>query len=249
MARKLTQEEFIQKAKEKFPNLDYTKTIYTSRTQPILVTCPIHGDQVYTNAGNFLTSKYGCIECAKSSGNKQKSLKTRMSQDQFIEKGIQRFGNKYDYSKVSYINNDTKIVVICPIHGEFEIRPGDFLRQTGCPKCKPKSLREDFIEQWLKDNNISYKKQYRITLTNNKYAFIDFIINDVFVEYNGIQHYKDVKFFKNGGHNKIPFSFEKQKARDKLVQKYCNEHDIKIVWLNYQQTDLEMIDVLKSIAF
>lgn len=69
------------------------------------------------------------------------------------------------------------------------------------------------------------------------------------MEYNGIQHYKDVKFFKNGGHNKIPFSFEKQKARDKLVQKYCNEHDIKIVWLNYQQTDLEIIDVLKSIAF
>ena len=172
-----------------------------------------------------------------------------MSRDKFIEKCKERFGDLYDYSKVDYINNDTKVIIICPIHGEFEIRPGDFLRQTGCPKCKPKSLKEDFIEQWLKDNNIPYKKQHRITLTNNKYAFIDFIINDVFVEYNGIQHYKDVKFFKNGGHNKIPFSFEKQKARDKLVQKYCNEHDIKIVWLNYQQTDLEIIDVLKSIAF
>ena len=249
MAKKLTQEEFIQKAKEKFPNLDYTKTVYISRNQPITITCPIHGDQSYTTAGNFLASKYGCPKCAKISGVEQQSAKIRMSRDKFIEKCKERFGDLYDYSKVDYINNDTKVIVICPIHGEFEIRPGDFLRQTGCPKCKPKSLKEDFIEQWLKDNKIPYKKQHRITLTNNKYAFIDFIINDVFVEYNGIQHYKDVKFFKNGGHNKIPFSFEKQKVRDKLVQKYCNEHDIKIVWLNYQQTDLEIIDVLKSIVF
>lgn len=249
MSKKLTQEEFIQRAKEKFPNLDYSKTIYVSGNKPIVVTCPIHGDQIYSTARNFLNSKDGCKECTYKNKSEKISSKMRMSQEKFIEKCKERFKDIYDYSKVNYINNDTKVVIICPKHGEFEIRPGDFLRQTGCPKCKPKSLKEDFIEQWLKDNNIPYKKQHRITLTNNKYAFIDFIINDVFVEYNGIQHYKDVKFFKNGGHNKIPFSFEKQKARDELVQKYCNEHDIKIVWLNYQQTNLEIIGVLKSIAF
>ena len=247
MARKLTQEEFIQKAKEKFPNLDYSKTVYKTRMDPITVICPIHGEQTYTNVNNFLSSKYGCLECAKLAKYKQISEKTRMTKEQFIQKAQKKFGGQYDYSKVEYINNDTKVIIICPIHGEFEIRPGDFLRQTGCPKCKPKSLRENFIENWLKSNSVNHIKQYCIILEDNRKAFIDFVINDTYVEYNGIQHYKDVKFFKNGGHKKIPFSLKRQQERDNLVQKYCDNNHINIIWLNYQQSDEEIISELKKI--
>ena len=249
MGRKLTTEEFIQKAKKKFPNLDYSKISYISRSSPITVICPEHGEQIFSTAGNFLASKNGCIQCAKLSTAKSVSEKTKMTKEEFIEKAINRFGDKYDYSKVNYINNDTKVTIICPSHGEFEIRPSDFLRQTGCPKCKPKSLRENFIEDWLNSNKIPFKKQHCIVLENNRKAFIDFVIGDVFVEYNGIQHYKDVQFFKNGGHNKIPFSFEKQQERDKLVQNYCESNNIKIVWLNYTQSDEEIVKSLESISY
>ena len=37
----------------------------------------------------------------------------------FIEKAKEIHGNKYDYSKVVYVNNKTKVCIICPIHGEF----------------------------------------------------------------------------------------------------------------------------------
>ena len=40
-----------------------------------------------------------------------------MSLDKFIEKCKERFGDLYDYSKVDYINNDTKVIIICPTHG------------------------------------------------------------------------------------------------------------------------------------
>lgn len=248
MAKKLKQEEFIQRAKEKFLNLDYSKTFYTGRSKPLTVICPIHGEQTWSTAGNFLVSSHGCPQCSKAYTLKQMHKKLRMSKDEFIQKALIKFGDIYDYSKVNYINNDTKVTIICPKHGEFEIRPGDFLRQTGCPKCKPKSLREEFIENWLKTNGIIYEKQKRIVLSNNKSAFIDFVINGVFVEYNGIQHYKDVKFFRNGGHNKIPFSFQSQKLRDNLVQKYCDEHKIKIIWLDYKQSDVEIEKLLQQIV-
>lgn len=247
MARKLTQEEFIQKAKEKFPNLDYSKTIYKIRTEPIIVICPIHGEQVWSTAGNFLASKYGCPKCARIEAGIQVSEKTRMSKEEFIQKAMDRFGDIYDYSKVNYINNDTKVTIICPIHGEFEIRPGDFLRQTGCPKCRPKSLRENFIEDWLKSNNIPFKREKKIILDNNKNAFIDFVVNDIYIEYNGIQHYKEIGFFKTGGHKQIPFSLEKQKERDALVQKYCDDNNINLIWLNYEQSDEEIISILKNL--
>lgn len=37
----------------------------------------------------------------------------------FIEKAKKVHGDKYDYSKVNYIDNKTKICIICPEHGEF----------------------------------------------------------------------------------------------------------------------------------
>lgn len=41
----------------------------------------------------------------------------------FINKSIEIHSNKYDYSKVVYKNIDTKVSIICPIHGEFNQTP------------------------------------------------------------------------------------------------------------------------------
>ena len=53
----------------------------------------------------------------------------------FIEKASQIHNNYYDYSKVNYINSKTKVIIICPIHGEFEQTPENHLRGHGCNKC------------------------------------------------------------------------------------------------------------------
>ena len=56
--------------------------------------------------------------------------------EQFVEKARKVHGNRYDYSKVVYINNRTKVIIICPEHGEFKQTPNHLLgRKTGCPKC------------------------------------------------------------------------------------------------------------------
>ena len=45
--------------------------------------------------------------------------KRRKSLEQFIEDARKVHGDKYDYSKVQYIDNRTKVCIVCPIHGEF----------------------------------------------------------------------------------------------------------------------------------
>ena len=55
--------------------------------------------------------------------------------DFFIKAKI-KHNNKYDYSKVDYINSRTKICIICPKHGEFWQTPANHLHGCGCPKCK-----------------------------------------------------------------------------------------------------------------
>lgn len=44
--------------------------------------------------------------------------------------------NKYDYSKVVYVNYNTKVIVVCPDHGDFETNLYNHsISGTGCPKC------------------------------------------------------------------------------------------------------------------
>jgi hypothetical protein len=57
--------------------------------------------------------------------------------DAFIKKSKLSHRDKYNYSKVNYTNNLTKITIICPIHGEFIQTPNNHLNQSqGCSKCK-----------------------------------------------------------------------------------------------------------------
>ena len=59
----------------------------------------------------------------------------KLTQEEFINRCIELYGKKYDYSKIEYVNNNTKVCIVCPIHGEFMTRPADFLRGVSCPKC------------------------------------------------------------------------------------------------------------------
>lgn len=42
--------------------------------------------------------------------------------EQFITDAKKVHGDRYNYNKVVYIRNSFKVVVICKIHGEFNIR-------------------------------------------------------------------------------------------------------------------------------
>ena len=58
----------------------------------------------------------------------------------FIEKAKKVHGDKYDYSKVEYVNSHSKVCIICPKHGEFWQNPNGHLRGHGCPKCRESHL-------------------------------------------------------------------------------------------------------------
>lgn len=54
----------------------------------------------------------------------------------FIQKAIAIHGNYYNYDRVIYVNNKTNVTLVCPIHGEFSIRPDSHIgQQQGCKPC------------------------------------------------------------------------------------------------------------------
>ena len=59
----------------------------------------------------------------------------KLTTEEFVKKAREVHGDKYDYSKVEYKNNSTKICIICPNHGEFLQIPYHHLQGSGCSKC------------------------------------------------------------------------------------------------------------------
>ena len=60
----------------------------------------------------------------------------RKTRDDFINEAVKIYGNKYDYSKVKYLNTASKVIIICPEHGEFLKTPHHFLRRKQeCKEC------------------------------------------------------------------------------------------------------------------
>lgn len=59
----------------------------------------------------------------------------KLTTEEFIKKAKQVHGDKYDYSKVAYINSATKVSIICKEHGEFLQEANSHLKGRGCKKC------------------------------------------------------------------------------------------------------------------
>lgn len=112
--RRLTTEEFITKAREVHGDkYDYSKSVYTTKKEKVIITCPIHGDFEQSPDGHLRGQ--GCPKCKFE----KLANDSRGTTEEFIEKAKQVHGDKYDYSKVNYVNARTKVCIVCSEHGEF----------------------------------------------------------------------------------------------------------------------------------
>ena len=127
----ISKEQWLKLVIEKYNNkFDYSKVNYINYISPVTIICPIHGE-FETTPINHYKSETGCSKCGREKANKSESLTLK----EFIQKANLIHGNKYDYSKVVYVNNYTPITIICPEHGEFQQKPLHHLVGQGCSKC------------------------------------------------------------------------------------------------------------------
>lgn len=219
---RITTKDFIKKANDTHSNkYDYSKVVYAGTHEKVCIICPEHGEFWQTPANHL--SGNGCPKCANN---------VRCSTEEFIKKAKKKHGNKYDYSKVNYVDAHTKIRIICPIHGEFSITPNNHLKGEGCPVCKS-SFLENETSNTLFDKNIKFIRQKKFDwLINNETNYklsLDFYLPDykAAIECQGRQHFEPVDFF--GGEDKFFYN----KDLDNKKRKLCEENNIKLFYINY----------------
>lgn len=131
MAKRLTTNEFIQKAIKVHGNLyDYSQVKYITSHTKIKIICTEHGVFEQT-PDNHIRSKQGCPTC----GERRRALNRVLTTDEFIHTTTQIHNNFYDYSLVKYISAHAKVKIICPEHGVFEQTPDRHIRSGGCFYC------------------------------------------------------------------------------------------------------------------
>ena len=158
--KRLSFEEFKNRA-EQLHNRKYiyNDNNYVGYQTPIKITCPIHGD--FWQKPEYHLQGCGCPECG---GHK------KMTKDIFCETANVVHNEKYIYDYIDYINQKTKVKIICPEHGEFWQTPECHLKGQGCPICGRKQAQNKntksflmFVEEAKKIHNNIYvynKKTY-----------------------------------------------------------------------------------------
>ena len=160
--------------------------------------------------------------------------------EEFIKRAKEVHGDKYDYSKVEYIDNKTKICIICPKHGEFLQTPNDHLNGYGCKICKESHL-ERKVRTLLQNNGFIFESQKTFNwLKNKSNMYLDFYLPEynVAIECQGEQHFKPIEYF--GGEEK----YNKQIINDDLKKKLCEENNIKLIYFSYNNKDNDLLKLI-----
>ena len=160
-------------------------------------------------------------------------LSIRKTTDQFIEESNRIHDFKYSYEKTNYEKNQIKVIITCPIHGDFEQRALSHTQGMGCFNCN-ESKGEKQIAKVLKNLNLNFDRQKKFPDCRNVFELpFDFYIPSLrtLIEFDGKQHFQPMDFF--GGVD----AFEKLKINDKIKSDYCEDNYIDLIRIRYDQID------------
>ena len=135
----MTTEEFIHRAKQVHGDkYDYSKVRYVNAKTKVCIICPKHGE-FYIRPDNVLSSHQGCPKCY----DERRSQAQLKPVAQFIEEATKVHGGLYEYHKVEYKGDKTKVCIVCPVHGDFWQTPSNHLKGKGCPYCAGNAKKWD----------------------------------------------------------------------------------------------------------
>lgn len=125
--RKLTTEEFIEKAKlvhgDKY---EYSDVEYVGFDYKVKIFCKTCKNHFHQKPSSHIIGKKGCSICRAM----------RSSLDVFVKKAIALHGSKYDYSEAEYKSSTEKVKIKCrTCDMYFWQQPNNHLQGNGCPSC------------------------------------------------------------------------------------------------------------------
>lgn len=163
--------------------------------------------------------------------------------ENFIKKAIEKFGDKFDYSKVDSFRNGEKdkVCIICPIHGDIFITPKQFLRSKyGCQQCgySNRNPKKNINEVVYKIDNIDL-----VGLPDPKILDETQIIGTIYCFHNITNNKLYIGKTVKSDYNQ---RFNEHKNKSKRVVNYFYNAIKKYGWNNFNKIILFQTEVLNN---
>ena len=217
----LNTDDAIKKAKEKWGDkYDYSLVNYINTDKKV---------KILYNGLEYEQTPRQHLKCQVE----KTQYKLGKTTEQFINQANLIHDFKYNYDDTIYVKANSKLLITCISHGDFNQRAQDHLNGVGCPICND-SKGEKEISKILKKSNIKFERQKVFNDCRNILPLpFDFYIESlrVCIEFDGIQHSKSIKFF--GGHEK----FDRTITNDKIKSDYCEDNYIDLIRIRYDQVN------------
>lgn len=247
-------ENFIRKSIEKYgDNFRYDKIELLDNyhlSSKVIVVCSHCGKELTVSCQSFLLWNTKCI-CQiihEKFIDLSNILKPYNISILTTEQELIQLGNLTDNTIISLRCNTCGSIFKLPVkYIKVKARKNYFI----CKNCnKSKSIGEELINSWLKDNNFKFRREVRLNCIigrNINLVIVDFELyvngKKCIIEYNGEQHYRRGDFF-----NILKEDFEKQVKRDINLRNYCIDNNILFIEIPYTFRSKKSIStVLKEI--
>lgn len=214
-----TQEVFLEQVKNIHGDkYDYSLVEYKSSKDKVKILCNKHG--VFESTPTNLLSGRGCSSC----GRESRIEKRKFNLDVFLDRAKSVHGNKFDYSKVNYINSQTKVNIICPVHGEFQQIPNDHYRY-GCNSCASDARvvpKSEFFSKLVKVHS------WRYSYDSDTYTNSDGHIR-IFCEHHGWFNQKAAAHLRGHGCSRCADDLL-SKTQDEFIKDANKVHNNKYIY-------------------
>jgi len=216
----------------------YNYVDYKNAKVDVIIICPIHG--MFQQTPNNHLNGSGCSKCSLI----DKNIKQQSNTIDFIQNSNKIHNGKYKYDKVNYQDNNTKVIITCPIHGDFLQKPSGHKRGYGCKSCTITVSKEETI--WLDSLNIPNINR-NIPIVVNGYIFnvdaIDYESNTIY-EFNGDYYHGNPEIYRPDDINKtinktFGFLYEKTLRKEKILKDAG--YNVKSIW----EKDFKLINKIK----
>ena len=227
--KKKTDEQYRELLSKLHPELDFSLANFSEcdSSYKITVICPKHGVK-HPRIYHLLNGEGGCNECRYGKIKEKEKLPFST----FIGNAHKVHGEKYDLSKVVYVNSHTKVEIVCPKHGSFWTTPTSFVsRKSGCPICNNSHL-EDELSRFLNENNIKSIPQKSFKWLGLQR--LDFYLPEynVGIECQGIQHFKVTNYVYSKPLTNEEY-FEYNVSNDIKKYERCKENGLTLLYFTY----------------
>lgn len=219
--KRLTLKDFQERLNKTHPQESLKAIFYETREKDAKVQCLTCG-KIYIKKGTYFLDKRKISICKNCFPTRPNSLKKSFE-----------LPDEYSYVE-NYKGMHQKILIKHNNCGFiWKVTPNNLKYGKECPKCNKKiSKGEQKIIKWLEKRRIRFVPQYKVVLEGHS-LFIDFFLPDynLFIEYNGEQHYKSIKHF--GGRSR----FKVQLSNDNLKRKYLNNNLLEIPYTQFENLE------------